>query len=106
MKTLLVKTSKNGRIETEAFQRGLLEWWNTPRSHGKSPIEIVFGHPLQSFLPAHRSTFAKQWRDNIEQRELIAEMTQEQARAYYNAHAHPLRPIPVRTSVRIQDPKT
>ena len=106
MKALLAKTSRNGRIETEGFQRGLLEWRNTPRSHGKSPAEIVFGHQLRSFLPAHRSTFAKQWRDDIEQRESIGDKAQEQARVYYDAHAHPLKPIPIGSSVRIQDPKT
>ena len=106
MKTLLAKTSRNVRIETEGFQRGLLESRNTPGSHGKSPAEIVVGYPLHSFLPAHRSTFVKKWRDDIAVRDKVSKKIQEKARVHYDAHAHPMRTIPVGTTVRVKDPKT
>lgn len=37
---------------------------------------------------------------NVEQRQLIAEKIQEHDRSYYNAHAQPLHPIPVGTSIQ------
>jgi transposase InsO family protein len=58
MKALVEKTSINGRIDNENFNAGLLEWRNTPRSSGLSPAEALFGRPLRSILPAHKSTFS------------------------------------------------
>ena len=47
MKALLAET---GDIFGEEFQRGLLEWRNTPKAHGKSPAELVFGHQQKSII--------------------------------------------------------
>ena len=58
VKYLILKTTKNGDLDTDAFQRGLLEWRNNPRESGHSPAQILFGHPLQSFMFAHRSSFS------------------------------------------------
>ena len=52
MKALFAKT---GDIFEEEFQRGLLEWRNTPKAHGKSPAELVFGHQV-ALLKASRKT--------------------------------------------------
>ena len=41
MKTLLRKTSPNGWLDNPAFLQGLLEWRNTPKKDGMSPVEIV-----------------------------------------------------------------
>ena len=49
MKALVAKTTVNGDIECEAFHRGLLEWRNTPKSYGKSPVELLFGWQDQLF---------------------------------------------------------
>jgi hypothetical protein len=73
MINLLRKTSPNGRLDNPAFLQGLLEWRNTPRKDGISPAEIVFGHLLRSIIPAHHSSFAKKWREEMRQREVIAE---------------------------------
>ena len=39
-----------GEITSEDFQRGLLEWRNTQKEHGRSPAEIVFGSQQRSIV--------------------------------------------------------
>ncbi|XP_065190961.1 uncharacterized protein K02A2.6-like [Sycon ciliatum] len=61
MKRLLLKTSSNGNLDTDAFRRGLLEWRNTPGPSGKSPAEHLLGHPLRSFVIAEWTQFDSSW---------------------------------------------
>ncbi|KAK4024449.1 hypothetical protein OUZ56_009872 [Daphnia magna] len=63
MEKLIITTSSLGRIDCEPFIRGLLEWRNTPKSHGFSPAEVVFGHQLRSLVPAHHQSYARKWLD-------------------------------------------
>ena len=50
-KNLLAKTSPNGDMDNENFQRGILEQRNTPGVKGKSPAELVYGRFTRSFVP-------------------------------------------------------
>ena len=61
MKNLIEKTTQNGNLDKEEFLEGLLELRNTPRQHGLSPAEIVFGHPIRSKIPMHSTRFSKRW---------------------------------------------
>jgi hypothetical protein len=56
MKNLVIKNSGG-----ESFQQGLLEFRNTPISDGRSPAQVVFGHPMRSMVPAHYRSFANEW---------------------------------------------
>ena len=38
MKALVKKATMNGDITSDEFQKGLLEWRNTPKEDGKSPL--------------------------------------------------------------------
>ena len=40
MKKLVSKTTV---ITSDDFRKGLIEWSNTPKEHGKSPSQLVFG---------------------------------------------------------------
>ncbi|XP_065195262.1 uncharacterized protein K02A2.6-like [Sycon ciliatum] len=62
MKYLIAKTTSNGDLDTDAFQRGLLEWRNTPHPSGPSPAQLLFGRSLSSFVLAHHSSFAPEWK--------------------------------------------
>ncbi len=73
MKRLLIKSVCNGRIDSDAFIQGVLEWRNTPRIHGLSPAEMLFGHPVRSIVPTHHSAFARKWIDMMERRDGIAQ---------------------------------
>ena len=106
MKSLLIKTSPNGNLDKEEFQIGLLEFRNTPKAHGLSPAQILFGHPLRSPVPAHHTAFAKPWLDMMHACEQAAAKGKQKIEEQYNSHARALPPLKLGSSVRIQDPKS
>ena len=69
VKYLIAKTCSNGNLDTDAFQRGLLEWRNTPSSSGFSPAQLLFGRSLSSFVFAHTSQFAPEWQQAADARD-------------------------------------
>ena len=61
VKKLLLTTTQNGDLDDDAFARGLLELRNTPHADGRSPSQVLFGHPLRSSVPTHYRSFAEEW---------------------------------------------
>nr|XP_027229813.1 uncharacterized protein LOC113821505 [Penaeus vannamei] len=61
VKYLILKTAPDGNIDCEAFDRGLLELRNTPTPAGRSPAQILYGHPLRTCVPAHPQSFSAEW---------------------------------------------
>ena len=104
LKTLLLKTG--GRFNSEQFNEGLLELRNSPRPGGKSPAEIVFGHPIRSRVPTHHSAFDKEWLVSMEDYDRKKAQLQEDAAIDYNKTAHKLPQIAIGAQVRLQDPTT
>ena len=102
LKTLLSKTG--GRFNSEEFDEGLLELRNTPRKAGKSPAEIVFGHPLRSRLPTHHTAFDKRWLVAMEDYDKKASELQAHLKADYDVRAHELPRLAIGATVRLQDP--
>ena len=60
MKRLVEKTSRRD-LDDQAFDRGLLEFRNTPRAGGLSPAQVLFGHAIRFIIPTHRTAFADIW---------------------------------------------
>ena len=104
MKHLVSKTAYEGSIDNDDFYRGLLEIRNTPRVGGRSPAQVVFGHPIRSCVPAHHSTFAAEWQKRAEDCDSEAAESLRRAQQHYNASAHVLVPLKVGVHVRMQDP--
>ena len=104
MKNLIMKTTSNGNITTEEFQNGLLEWRNTPRSDGLSPAEIVFGHPMRTRIPIHRSKFINKWMTMDAEYDLKKTQQLKKQDERYNSTAKSLKPISLGKTVRIQHP--
>ena len=100
MKALVAKTTVNGYISCEAFQRGLLEWRNTPKAHRKSPAELVYGCQMRSVVPRLERNLSPPWKANIEKR--VADL-QEKSKRYYNIGAKDLKEIGAGDKVCIQD---
>ena len=61
LRNYIMTTSNNGQLDEEAFERGFLELRITPRADGRSPAQVLFGHPLRSGVPTHHCVFAPEW---------------------------------------------
>ncbi|XP_045127700.1 uncharacterized protein K02A2.6-like [Portunus trituberculatus] len=106
VKHFIQKVAPSGNIDCEAFDRGLLELWNTPNQTDRSPAQVLYGHPLHSCVPAHASAFQKQWQARDESCDCRAAARLRDATSRYDAHARPLPPLQRGDVVRIQDPTT
>ena len=107
VKHLIMKVAPKGNIDdVEAFDRGLLELRNTPRPDGRSPAQILYGHPLRSHVPAHAKSFAPEWQAKAEECERRAVVRKDAMAKQYDSHAKPLPPIKPDSHVRVQDPVT
>jgi len=105
-KTLLMKMSPSGDLRNEAFQLGLLELRNTPKSHGHSPAQLLFGQPIRTQLPLHRSQFTSEWRKQFKEADSRATKLKEKAVQHYNSTAKPLSRLKCGEVIRVQDPRT
>jgi transposase InsO family protein len=103
MKDLVTKIPPRGDLTSDEFASCMLEFRNTPRENGLSPAEMVFGHPLRSIVPAHRTSYATRWQAVMEGRDRQAELDAA-VKFKYNEHARPLAPLPLGTHVRVCDP--
>ena len=52
MKSLVAKTNCKGNLSCHEFVTGLLEWRNTPKEHGCSPAQLLYGHSIRTRIPA------------------------------------------------------
>ena len=103
MKLLIEKTTRNGNLDVDDFQRGLLEWRNTPREGGQSPAQMLFGRPLSSFIFAHHSIFAPKWQAVAQQAD---DASIPRAQSHYDKSARPLKKLIPGAHVDIQHPRT
>ncbi|XP_043223982.1 uncharacterized protein K02A2.6-like [Amphibalanus amphitrite] len=104
IKHLIAKTTTNGSVDDERLHQGLLELRNTPGASGRSPAQIVFGHPIRSWVPAHRSAFAPEWQLRADDCDARAARDRLQREQHYNSSARSLPPLKIGADVRLQDP--
>ena len=102
----LVLTTAAGGLDSDKFARALLELRNTPRADGRSPAQILFGHPLRSSVPAHHRAFAAEWQRSTDECDTRASDMREQAKARHDVSARSLRPLRIGSIVDIQDVST
>lgn len=95
---------RNQCVSHERWAKAMLQYRNTPTSDGRSPAVILYGHPVQDMVPAHRRSFDKAWQPSTATSESIAEANQTKVQEYYNAGAHALQPLSVGDQVAVQDP--
>lgn len=105
LKHLILKTAPSGNIDDcEDLDRGLLELRNTPNHTGRSPAQVLYGHPLRTCVPAHPQSFTAGWQAKTEDCDRRAAARAAQVQQQYDAHAHPLPRLRVGQTVRVQDP--
>lgn len=103
-KYLLAKVG--GKINSDEFQAGLLELRNGPREDGLSPAQRLFGHPLRSQVPANWRSFTQEWQISADKADHHRLESEAKRKFYFDRSSAPLDPIPVGSSVIIQDPVT
>ena len=97
---------KCGGARNEAFNEGLMELRNTPLAGGKSPAEIVYGHPMRTRVPTHWTAFKTEWLKSMaEHEEKAAEIATKRAENY-DKSAKTLPPLERGDEVLIQDMKS
>ena len=106
IKHLIHTTAPSGNINCEEFDRGLLELRNTPNFTGRSPAQILYGHPLRSCVPAHPQSFTQEWQSRAEDCDRRAAARAEQVKRDYDQHARPLPKLSNGQTVRLQDPSS
>ena len=103
MKSLLKKSSPSRHINSNAFQRGLIEWRNTLSSHGQFPAQILLGRQLRFDIPALDSTFTPPWKPSTSKRIETRREEGRDAKRRYDTTTRQLKPIPVNSSVGVQN---
>lgn len=103
VKHLILKTAPSGNIDCEDFDRGLLELRNTPTPAGRSPAQILYGHPLRTCVPAHPLSFTDEWQTKTEDYDRRVAAQTDQVTSRYDSHARPLSKLTLGQHVRIQD---
>lgn len=106
IKHLILKVAPDGNIQSEAFLRGLLEVRNTPNYTGRSPAQMIYGHPLRTRIPAHPAAYQPEWQPDPEECDRRAAQRDQKAQSRYNSSAGQLPLLPIHQRVRIQDPVT
>ena len=103
VKRLIKKLTQHGDLDTDEFAQALLELRNTPRADGRSPAQVVFGHPLRSAVPAHHRAFAARWQKAADACDARAAEQSRQSEERYNtaARAHPT--LRIGQQVLVQD---
>ena len=54
MMVLVMKTTYDGNLDDEGFDRALLAWPNTATSQGSSLPQVHFGYPVWSVVPTRQ----------------------------------------------------
>ena len=106
IKHLIIKSTKNGNMDTDEFALGLLELRNAPRVDGQSPAQALFGHPIRSILPVHKRAYEEEWQRSKVQTKGKREEARKYAELKYNLAAKPLPEFKVGCYVNVQDYRT
>ena len=106
LKHLVAKTACKGDLTSPEFCRGLLEWRNTPKEHGFSPAQLLYGRSLRSTVPAHHSTLGPIDLHRVDHALESSQERKEVAKGRQDQKARVLPSFRVGQRFRIQDPKS
>ena len=99
-------TGPGGTLDTDAFQRAMLQYRNCPDKETKlSPAMCVFGRPTRDFIPILPGRYRPHdtWRETLAAREEALRNRHMRAAERWSEHTKTLRPLVVSDQVRIQN---
>ena len=103
---IMDNTSPTGDLNTDAFQRAMLQYRNTPdRDTRLSPAMCIFGRPIRDFIPIPpcRYTPHGTWRETLVAREEALRNRHMRGAERWSEHTKRLLPLVVGDRVRIQN---
>ncbi|XP_054770983.2 uncharacterized protein K02A2.6-like [Lytechinus pictus] len=103
---IMSNTSPAGALDTDTFQRAMLQYRNTPdRDTRLSPAMCVFGHPIQDFIPIAPGKYLPHntWRETLAAREEALRTRHMRDAERWSEHTKRLLPLAVGDHVRLQN---
>ena len=106
VKRMISENTSNGSIDTDKFQRAMLQYRNTPdRDTRLSPAMCIFGRPIRDFIPIHPGKYKPHptWQDTLIAREEALRNRHMRDAERLSEHTVQLPPLKVGDTVRIQN---